>query len=921
MVQRPRFVVLRLMIATLIIAGMLLNGSLPTRASDTSPTAGAREVNQSANVVIRLYYADQANLNAVAGRLDIWEVHPTIRVGYGPGYVVAEVTPTQQAWLESLGYKVEIDTEKTALVQGPQAVLDPQYYYFDDYNQNVNDRYMVNFLQDTQAAYPGITELLDVGDAWGGLNGQHARDMWIMRISNEDTQYGNIADKPVFFMIANIHAREDTTPEMAIRYIKYLTTGYRDQGGYGLDPDVTWLVNHHATYVMVTINPDGHAVNEGDTNINYWGWRKNIDSDNGCSDPYSWGTDINRNSSFFWSLGGGSSGYPCDETYRGPAAVSEPETQAFQDFTATIFQDWNGNNADDEIVAAPDNASGIFITLHSYADEILWPFGFDPGGAPNNAQLQTIGRKLGLITTSMDPSGYVGYPVDGSSDDWIYGHLGIAGFTYEIGPDYGTCGGFHPVYGCQDGTSGAPRDFWSEMGPSFVYANKIAATPYITAYGPDAQDLLVTPALVFPGQPVDLTGTVLDQRLGSDPEVPIAAAEYFIDAPGADGTGTALAPVDGDWGQTSEDVTASVDTTTLAEGQHYILIHGKNVNGVWGPYTAVFLTIAQYDFTLSPDTASAGGYLGQQVDYTLHITNTGNVEDTYDILSTGVWTVTAPTTVGPLAAGDGADLTVSVDIPPTVEPGDFDVASIEATSQGESGLSETSVLTTTALQAGPVVDPTSAEGLGYPGMPVTYTVQLSNHNYVADTFSLTALSAWQADYPQEVGPIGPDGSTMVDLVINIPSNAATGVSDTAIFTFTSSIPDLPVATLTITTTVNPAYGFEAVPDMTSQVVYGRGTSAIYTVAITNTGNLTDTYTITPTGNLWPVEVAPVLGPLQKGETSSLTVTVTVPADIDLPASDEVTLTFTSRGSGITQSVKLQTDALLSITYMPFTQKQ
>ena len=42
-------------------------------------------------VVVRLYFRDQDHLGAVAGELDIWEVHPDAE----ERYVVAAVTPAQ----------------------------------------------------------------------------------------------------------------------------------------------------------------------------------------------------------------------------------------------------------------------------------------------------------------------------------------------------------------------------------------------------------------------------------------------------------------------------------------------------------------------------------------------------------------------------------------------------------------------------------------------------------------------------------------------------------------------------------------------------------------------------------------------------------------------------------------------------------
>jgi len=587
MKTRPQLFLLSLLIVTMVLAvGLILDQNHKTIASDQPSTDISLGVEKSQEVVIRIYYNSQEQLNAVAGELDIWEVHQLPGVGPGSGYVVAAVIPAQQDWLEVQGYRVEIDQEKTIDLQIPTAVLDPRYYYYDNFVNNPNDLYMVNFLQATNITYPDITELLDIGDAWLANHNDYHRDMWVLRITNEDPKYGDISNKPTFFMFANIHAREVTTPEMAIRYIKYLTKGYLGDGGYNVDPDVTWLVNQHVVYVLVTQNPDGRVINEAN-----WSeyWRKNVDNDDGCYDQNSLGVDLNRNSSFMWGCCGGSSSNACYDTYRGPSRASEPETTAFQTFATSIFADWNGANGNDEIVVSPDNASGFFITLHSYADDILWPWGFNPGTAPNDAQLRTIGRKLADITGVMIPTGGIGYLVDGSSDDWIYGKLGVASFTYEIGPNFGSCGGFFPAYGCQDGIDGMSRNFWAEMEPSFVYANKIAATPYITSYGPDTQNLFVNQNKVPSGQPVDLTATVLDQRYTGDPLTPVTAAEYFIDAPGQDATGIAMFPSDGAWGSTSEGVEAVVDTSGLGEGQHYILVHGRNDDGIWGPFTAVFL--------------------------------------------------------------------------------------------------------------------------------------------------------------------------------------------------------------------------------------------------------------------------------------------------------------------------------------------
>ena len=142
------------------------------------------------------------------------------------------------------------------------------------------------------------------------------------------------------------------------------------------------------------------------------------------------------------------------------------------------------------------------------------------------------------------------------------------------------------------------RDFWAESLPAFLFAHKIARTPYVTAYGPDAQDLELTSEKVPGGFRVNLTAVVADHRYAGDPLRPIAAAEYFLGAPGQDGSGIPMEPMDGAWGGLSEVVTATVPTGSLGLSQNILLVHGRNDAGDWGPFTAVFVQIEVYDVYL-----------------------------------------------------------------------------------------------------------------------------------------------------------------------------------------------------------------------------------------------------------------------------------------------------------------------------------
>jgi PKD repeat protein len=568
-------------VAALILVSLDLSRQ-PTRVLSSEPIEP---------VVVRLYFEDRERLNAVAGELDVWEVH------HDAGYAVVAVTPSQIEWLESLGYRLEIDSER-ASVLGVQAVLDPHFYYYDDDLANANDRYVVDFLEDIANRFPDVTELIDIGDAWEAGHGGHLRQLLVLRISNEDAAYGSIAAKPAFFLMAGIHAREVATPELAIRYIQYLTDGYDGQGGYDQDPDVTWLVDYHVAYVLVMFNPDGHRVNEADISAN---WRKNLDNIGDCSVPSQVGVDLNRNHSFFWG-GAGSSGLPCNETYHGPSAASEPEVQAFQQFFASVMPDQNGDNEDNELPgAAPDEANGIFITLHSYSDLVLWPWGTTDQPAPNGPQLQTIGRKFAFYNGYEPEQASELYFASGTTDDWTYGKLGGASFTFEVGPSGGSCGGFFPDYDCLDGTSGASRDFWAENRPALLYAHKIARTPYLTAAGPDAVGVAVAAPSVPKGVAVPVTALIDDTRYrnsnGSEPTQKVVGAEYTIDSPPGE-TGTvqtatsdAMTPADGAFDETNEEVSASVDTAALGVGRHTIYVRGRDADENWGAFSAVFLDV------------------------------------------------------------------------------------------------------------------------------------------------------------------------------------------------------------------------------------------------------------------------------------------------------------------------------------------
>ena len=113
-------------------------------------------------------------------------------------------------------------------------------------------------------------------------------------------------------IVSNFHAREIITPLIA------LTAADRLTAGYGTDPQITSAVDGHEIWIAPTWNPDGY--NHVFTTDNMWRKNRRVFS-NGV------GVDQNRNFSQGWSTSCAGSTSVSSETYKGPAAGSEAETQ------------------------------------------------------------------------------------------------------------------------------------------------------------------------------------------------------------------------------------------------------------------------------------------------------------------------------------------------------------------------------------------------------------------------------------------------------------------------------------------------------------------------------------------------------------------------------------------------------------------
>lgn len=626
-------------------------------------------------LVVRLYFPDLATLNRLAGYLDIWEVN------HAAGYLVALASTGAFHALRQAGYRLEIDLERTARLGVGSAPLPGQTSGIPGFPcyRTVEETY--TDLARLAADHPTLARWIDIGDSWEKtMPGSPAGyDINTLVVTNTATG-GN---KPIFYLMAAIHAREYVTAELATRFAEYLVSQYR------IDPEITWLLDNFEVHITPHANPDGRKIAESGEL-----WRKNTDADDGCSILGLWGTDLNRNSSFRWGVTG-SSANPCSEVFRGPSAASEPETQAIENYLRTIFPDQRGPGDQDP---APQDTSGVFITLHSYSQLVLFPWGWTSSAPPNNTALETLGRKFGYFNHyTVCQSGENGciYQTSGTTDDFAYGDLGVAAYTFELGSDFfQACSVFE-------------NKILPDNLPALIYAVKAARQPYLDPAGPETLEAQVeSPA--SGASTITLTARADDTRyddggwVGEEPLQDIAAARYSIDTPSwKGGESHPMEAADGSFDASVEALTAEVDITDLSPGIHLIFVESQDAAGNWGVPTAVFLEVTAGDYQpgLQPAESSASAPRGESVAYELIATNQGSLEDTFQLQVSGnLWPVELPADpIGPLAPGESQQFTVSVTIPVNASPGEVDQAEIRLISQGDAGKSAAAMLRTTAL--------------------------------------------------------------------------------------------------------------------------------------------------------------------------------------------------------------------------------
>lgn len=228
--------------------------------------------------------------------------------------------------------------------------------------------------------------------------------------------FGNDKDPsvPTILFTALHHSREPASASVLIYFLWNLLEMANAEIS-----EAIYLLQNRCIRVMPAVNPDGYFYNQ--TNYPNGGgmWRKNrrhIDNN-------IYGVDLNRNygpNEFWDASNNGSSRNPSQETYRGSAAFSEPETQA----VANLF---NMHNID------------FAINYHTYGNLIIYPWSAFEHETDDSLAYRYISNLLGSKNLYSKGRNLetVGYSTRGDTDDWIYysdeNKKKAFSFTIEVG--------------------------------------------------------------------------------------------------------------------------------------------------------------------------------------------------------------------------------------------------------------------------------------------------------------------------------------------------------------------------------------------------------------------------------------------------------------------------------------------------------
>jgi len=348
-------------------------------------------------------------------------------------FFISDFSASEIAQVRNAGFKVEIvvddvqehyrdqnkkkDEAKTTAVScnnSPEVAV-PTHFHLGSYAGFFTYSEMISIIDSMRLLYP---TLISAKQPVGSFSTIEGRPIYWVRISNNPDVDQPL--KPQMLTTSVHHAREPGSLSSNIFYLWYLLENY------ATDPQIKKIVDNTELYFIPCVNPDGYLQNISTDPGGGGLWRKNMrDNLDG-----TFGVDLNRNYGITWGWDDiGSSPITSSQTYRGPGAFSEPETQAMKWFAENHNFTFN-------------------INFHTYNNAFIYPWGHIPSYLTDDSSTFV---SIGSFLTEYNHYRYgtcdqtLSYISNGGSDDWMYGETTtknkIFAFTPEVGSDeYGFYG-------------------------------------------------------------------------------------------------------------------------------------------------------------------------------------------------------------------------------------------------------------------------------------------------------------------------------------------------------------------------------------------------------------------------------------------------------------------------------------------------
>ena len=478
-------------------------------------------------------------------------------------------------------------------------------------------------MYDIVANYPKLATVVNIGRTFLGFV------IKVLVLSSDGNKNGirrrmssghNLQEKGKIFLTFGLHARELAPPELGIRWAEHLVKSY------GVDADITQVLDYNEIHLLLHANPDGRHIAEKNPSLgNHNGWRKNAhdyppdesNGGNGCADDsvygipnadgngtLIYGVDLNRNFPYQWG-GEGSSSDPCDDNYKGPSPYHpEPEVAAIIDHAKALFPRKQQRQDDAEsIMVEPysEDIVGVYVDVHASGKIVGQPWYYKNITAPNIRELMTLNHKFCSFNGHKPVvSGYDSfwYEAAGATDDYMYGSLGVAAFTFEVGHDQAeNCNYFEREI--------VPHNFHA-----LLYGAKVSRAPFRIPKGPDVTRLALSRSLEDPENAMrvrvsasDAHRTLIKDKRGV--EIPgkypvisaglqnVSAVRIFVNGHPYDSIDhlpyTTIQTATSNL--TTEEVVVDVGTSNLMKGRHTICVQVVDSDSYAGAVNCKFFNV------------------------------------------------------------------------------------------------------------------------------------------------------------------------------------------------------------------------------------------------------------------------------------------------------------------------------------------